>query len=208
MGGSRSRDVLEQQLPDALVDRWDIAIVSVGSNDVLHLVPVWRFRRRLDAIIGRLVEVSDEVILFGVGDLGTIPRLAFPLNKFASGAGHIADWVHRSVARRHQVSKIDQWKSTTAAFNSGLHMFSPDLFHPSPAGHQAWAEAVIPTLESAVERIEHRRESLKRPDMPRPVRIPGEATAVNAGSSRRAPGREPAATADASRAGASDGTTV
>ncbi len=65
----------------------------------------------------------------------------------------MADWVHRRVADRHGVLKIDQWNLTTAAFNSGLHMFSPDLFHPSPEGHRAWADALIPTMEEAVARL-------------------------------------------------------
>lgn len=153
-GGAKSRDVVEDQLPRALAEHWDVAVVSVGSNDIMRFVPVWRFEQRLDHIVASLREVCDAVVLFGVGDLGSIPRLAFPLDRIASGAGHVADWVHRRVAARHGVAKIDQWRLTTAAFNSGIHMFAPDLFHPSPIGHQAWADALIPTLDEVVARLE------------------------------------------------------
>jgi lysophospholipase L1-like esterase len=156
-GGAKAQDVVEHQLHRALEERWDVAIVSVGSNDIMRFVPVWRFEQRLDHIVASLKEVADAVVLFGVGDLGSIPRLAFPLDRIASGAGHVADWVHRRVAARHGIAKIDQWRLTTAAFNSGIHMFAPDLFHPSPIGHQAWADALIPTLDEVVAGLEGSR---------------------------------------------------
>lgn len=157
-GGAKSKDVLRMQLPRALQQQWDLAIVSVGSNDVLRLVPVWRFAERLDTIVHRLRERSRAVILFGVGDIGSIPRLPFPADRLAAGAGHVADWVHRRTARRHHVYKIDQWRLTTAAFNSGVHMFAPDMFHPSELGHRAWADALIPTVEAAVGDLAHSPE--------------------------------------------------
>jgi lysophospholipase L1-like esterase len=153
VGGAKSSDVLKSQVPLALQEQWDIAIVTVGSNDVLNMVPIRRFERHLDRIVEALSQVAGQIILFGVGDLGSIPRLPFPIDTFASGAGHLADRVHRKVAERHGVLKIDQWKLTTAAFNSGLHMFSPDLFHPGPEGHRAWADALIPTVEEALMRL-------------------------------------------------------
>ena len=154
VGGARSRDVLEDQLPAALASEWDIAVVSVGSNDVLNLVPIWLFERRLDEIVARLNVVARAVVLFGVGDLGSIPRVPFPLDRFAWWSGHIADWVHRRVAARYGVAKVDQWNQTTEPFNSGIHMFAPDLFHPSPAGHRAWAGALTPTLETVVGELD------------------------------------------------------
>lgn len=153
-GGARSHNVLEVQVPAALGRSWDITIVSVGSNDVMRLVPVWRFARRMDAIVEQLSERSRAVILFGVGDLGSIPRLPFPVDRIASAAGHVADWVHRRTATRFGVDKVDQWSLTTEPFNSGIHMFADDLFHPSPIGHQAWADALIPTVEDVVDRLE------------------------------------------------------
>lgn len=159
-GGARSQDVLELQVPQAMTSRWDITIISVGSNDVLHLVPIWLYSRRLDQIAERLGACSEVVILFGVGDLGSIPRLRFPVDRIASTAGRIADWAHRRTAERHGLPKVDQWRLTTAAFNSGLHMFAPDLFHPSAMGHQAWADALIPTVDEAIAHLEqHRRRS-------------------------------------------------
>lgn len=155
VGGAKSRDVLEDQVPVAEQHRYDLVIISVGSNDILRMVPVWQFERRLDEIVARLKDVSKSVILFGVGDLGSIPRLPYPIDRIANRSGHLADWVHRRVAERHRAAKVDQWTLTTEAFNSGVHMFSPDLFHPSPEGHLAWADAVMPTVESELAALKN-----------------------------------------------------
>lgn len=153
VGGSRSRNVLEEQVPVAEKQEYEVVIVSVGSNDILKMTPTWLFESRLDEIVGRMKAVSSSLILFGIGDLGSIPRFPYPIDRLAAGSGHVADWVHRRVAERHDVAKIDQWNLTTEAFNSGLHMFSPDLFHPSAEGHLAWADAVLPTLETELARL-------------------------------------------------------
>lgn len=152
-GGAKSLDVLEHQVPVLEGHSFDLVIVSVGSNDILRMVPVWQFERHLDEIVARLKKVSRSVILFGVGDLGSIPRLPYPIDRIASGSGHLADRVHRRVAERHDVPKVDQWALTTEAFNSGLHMFANDLFHASPEGHLAWADAVMPTIAFELTRL-------------------------------------------------------
>ena len=153
VGGAKSRDVLEVQVPAAEQNRYDLSIVSVGSNDILRMVPVWQFERRLDEIVVRLKAVSRAVILFGIGDLGSIPRFPYPVDRIAAGSGHLADRVHHRVAERNGVSKIDQWALTTSAFNSGLDMFASDLFHPSARGHLVWADALMSTVEAEVASV-------------------------------------------------------
>ena len=153
-GGARSNDVLEEQLPAAEATRPHVAIVSVGSNDILRMTPTWRFESRLDEIVMRLRRVSSSVILFGIGDLGAIPRFPYPVDRVAAVTARVADRVHRRVAERHGAAKVDQWALTTEAFNSGAHMFAPDLFHPSAEGHRAWADALIPTVEAELARLE------------------------------------------------------
>lgn len=149
VGGSKSRDVLELQVPVAEEVRPHLAVVSVGGNDILRGVPVPLFERRLEEIVQRLKAVCDGIVLMGVGDLGTIPRFPLPLNHVASLSGRIADGVHARVALRHGVVKVDHW-----AFDPeerwGPEMFCADLFHPNPSGHLSWAETVYPYVEQAL----------------------------------------------------------
>ena len=153
VGGARTDDLLEEQVARAEERTFDIVFVSAGANDMLRMKPVWGIERRLDEAVVRLQKISKSVILFGVGDVGSAPRFPFPADRLAWGSGHVADWVHRRVADRRGIAKIDQWELTTDAFNSGPHMWSEDLFHPSPEGHQAWADAAMLTLEEELVRI-------------------------------------------------------
>ena len=165
-GGARCRHVLERQLPLAEQIEYDIVIVSVCGNDILRLTPPWVLDRRLDEVVVRLQRVSPSVVLFGVGDLGALPRLPWPLDWAAASFGHAADWVHDRVARRRGIPKIDQWGLTAEAFNSGRHMFAADLFHPSPLGHLVWVNALLPTIEAELVRLgRESREAVSEPKM-------------------------------------------
>lgn len=152
VGGARSLNVLQNQVPAAVELDSDITMISVGGNDVMRAVPVRVFERNLEAIVAAMKTVSKEVVLMGVGDIGTVPRFPQPLGRVATLTGRVADRVHGRVAQRQGVAKVDHWGWSAEAFR-GPGMFSPDLFHPSPAGHRVWAETVLPEVEAAIERI-------------------------------------------------------
>ena len=75
VGGSRARDVIDGQLEAAAALAPDIAVVTVGSNDAIRATPVRRFTADLEHIVSRLEAVSGAVVVLGMGDLGSIPRL-------------------------------------------------------------------------------------------------------------------------------------
>jgi lysophospholipase L1-like esterase len=150
VGGARSLDVLMVQLPEVLAVRPHLAFVSVGSNDILHGIPVPWFERRLEEIVRRLVDAQAAVVLMGIGDLGSIPRLPPPLDRMAAASGRLGDRVHARVADRHGAVKVDHWGDSAKAFRSGSHMFAGDLFHPSAEGHRVWADTVYPFVAQAL----------------------------------------------------------
>ena len=152
VGGAQSADVLRGQVPAAIEIETDIALISVGGNDVLRATPVWVFERNLEAIVAAMRTSARAVVLMGVGDIGTIPRFPVPLDRLATLTGRLADGVHARVAARYGVGKADHWGWSAEAFRE-LRMFSPDLFHPSPAGHLVWADAVMPEIERALRGI-------------------------------------------------------
>lgn len=152
VGGARSIDLLRNQVPAAIELDSDITMISVGGNDVMRAVPVRVFERNLEAIVAVMKTVSREVVLMGVGDMGTIPRCPQPLDRVASMTGRIANRVHQRVAKRQGVHSVDHWGWSAEAFRDPV-MFSPDLFHPSPAGHRVWAQTVLPEVEEAIGRI-------------------------------------------------------
>jgi lysophospholipase L1-like esterase len=150
VGGSRAHDVLRDQVPLILATNPDVALVSVGSNDMLYGVPLKAFERNLQAIVTELRACTPTILLSGVGDLGTIPRLPFALTRIMRWRSNRADRIHALVASRHpEVIKVPIRERCGNAFeNPGI--YSPDLLHVSGEGHRLWAESAIPSIEAVL----------------------------------------------------------
>ncbi len=110
-GGAKAVDVVRHQLQPARDLAPDLALVSVGGNDVLRGVTVGAFRRHLTEIVAALTPVARVVMLSGVGDMGTIPRLPHPLADIARLRGRAFNRVHHELGRDYQVLVADQWSS-------------------------------------------------------------------------------------------------
>jgi lysophospholipase L1-like esterase len=152
VGGSRANDVLVGQLPDALALEPHLAVISVGANDATHATPLRRIETDLDAIVAAFGKIGTGVVLAGVGDLGNIPRLAFPLKALASRRSRAIDRVHARVADRYgHVVKVPVARRCDEFFRSA-DAFCPDLFHPNRAGHAVWADAAYPVIAAALAR--------------------------------------------------------
>jgi len=154
VGGARARDVLMYQVRAAVRIAPDIALVSVGANDALRRIRIGRFEAELTAIVTALRATGALVVLAGVGDVGTAPRLPFPLKMVVRERSRAADRVHARVAARHDgVVKVPIGELTNEQFRRRPELFCADLFHPSRAGHEVWAEAAYPVLEEVLAQL-------------------------------------------------------
>ena len=147
VGGATSSSALQTQVPEAEALDADLTFVAVGTNDVIHQVSLSLLEKNLDETVKRLSRVSNRVVVAGIGDLGTIPRLLPPLRQLASRRGRRADAVQALVADRHGAIKADLWGAAAEAFRTDPSIFSADLFHPAAPGHLVWADAAWEALE-------------------------------------------------------------
>lgn len=154
VGGATAATVLASQMESAILFRPDLTLVSVGANDALRGIPMHRFERHLNTVVGGLTEAGSLVITSGVGDLGSIPRLAPPLRQMVSQIGRRADRVHERVAEGHGAVKADQWSWAAAEFRGRADVWSADHFHPNDKGHAIWAETCWESLEPLLTRLE------------------------------------------------------
>lgn len=147
VGGATSADVARNQLPAALDFGPHLVVLSVGANDVIRGMPMRRLASNLDLIVSGLRQAGSQVIMSGVGNLGTIPRLAPPLRQMAARLGKRADRVHQRVAERHGAIKAEQWRWASGQFQTRSDVWSADRFHPNAAGHQIWATTCWEVVE-------------------------------------------------------------
>ncbi len=147
-GGSKASEVLAEQLEPALALRPDIAIVSVAANDAIRGVPPSRFRLELDEIVGSLVEAGARVVVVGVGDIGSIPRLPRFLRWYLTKRSAVFDQVSADIAARYPGAvKVDVRGELSKAFWAEQTMFSGDRFHASSHGHKHFAHHVSIAME-------------------------------------------------------------
>jgi lysophospholipase L1-like esterase len=151
--GARVADVLSSQLAGALRSKPDIVVTAVGTNDAVHHTPLGRLERSFDRLVRALCEGSPAVVVGGVGDLGGIARVPFPLTVLLRARGRRVDHVIRTVVSAHPAHYIDV-SSVDAAFRrGGRQLFSPDLFHPNDLGHALWAQAAGPVVLHAARSV-------------------------------------------------------
>ncbi len=153
IGGSRAVDVARSQLGGAIGWSPDIAFVSVGANDALKGVSIRTFERHLGTVVAGLVTTSALVVLSGVGDLGSIPRLLPPLDRIYRARGLQMNDVHHQVGARLGAVVADQWSWAAHEFARRPDLFSADLFHPGPDGHRIWAAVAGETIAPHLARF-------------------------------------------------------
>lgn len=152
VGGAQARDVIDGQLEEAVRLRPTVATVNVGSNDALRGVRLGAYERRLGIIVERLTDTGAGVMVWGVGDLGSIPRFPPFLRWLSAVRSRAFDAAARTVALRHPGAvKVHTIGSVSAKrFYQEPDLWAGDLFHASDAGHRMLAEASQPTFEAAL----------------------------------------------------------
>lgn len=151
VGGSKSRDVVEGQLAEAVRLEPDIAIVSVGANDAIRATTVARYRADIEEITDALRAVGAVVVLMGVGDLGSIPRLPHSLRPILTARAAAFNREAEEVAATSTtIVKIHVAGRISTAFWDDPDLFGPDQFHAGPEGHRIFAEEILPAMRAAL----------------------------------------------------------
>lgn len=149
--GAQVHEVIDDQLPLLQATDADLVFVSIGANDVTALTRDPTFRSRYGRMVTTIEELARgaEVVLVGIPDIGTAPRLAVPLRQIAGWRAAQLDDEIAQVARERGHRYVDLADRTGHIFSSDPdRYFAGDGYHPSAAGHEVWADAVVASLGS------------------------------------------------------------
>ena len=149
--GAQSRD-LDAQVDLALENPPDVSVIIIGANDVTHSARHGDAIRFLAEAVRRLQEAGSKVVVGTCPDLGTVRPIAPPLRQ-------VARTLSRRLAAGQTVAVVEAG-ATTVSLGALLgpdfdrepaHYFGEDRFHPSAAGYQSVAAALLPSLAAALE---------------------------------------------------------
>jgi hypothetical protein len=146
--GAESRN-LDGQIDELLqrVPAPDVAVISVGANDVTHRLAPAVSVRYLDGAVRRLRALGTEVVVGTCPDLGTIEPMRQPLRYVArrwSRALAAAQTIVAVEAGARSVSLADLMAADLA--ERPHEMFAADRFHPSEAGYARMAAVLLPSV--------------------------------------------------------------
>jgi lysophospholipase L1-like esterase len=150
VSGSRVGD-LGPQVSRALLAKPDVAVVLIGANDATHGTSPRRLRPALVGAVRRLRSAGVPVVLGACPDLGAARAIARPLRDVLAAYGRLIAEVETEAASREGAVVVDLAGTTGPAFRAEpAATLSSDAFHPSCAGYDLWARALLPGLRRAV----------------------------------------------------------
>ncbi|MDQ3877661.1 MAG: SGNH/GDSL hydrolase family protein [Actinomycetota bacterium] len=151
VSGARVHDVLTDQVPEAVRAAPDLVFVGVGANDVTHLTRLGSIESDTRAILRHLEATGATIVLAGPPDMRARAWLE-PLRTLAGWRGRQVASVMASAASDEGVSVVPLAQKTGPFFAAHPDTaYAADDFHPGPAGYQAWADAIFPALERALQ---------------------------------------------------------
>jgi lysophospholipase L1-like esterase len=143
--GARARDVVERVvMRDDGRLAFDIALVSVGVNDVTGLTSTRAFARHVRALMAHLHARAPDatIVLAGIPPLHRFPLLPEPLRSVLGRRARILDAVLRDVAARTPGVHFIE-----TPFEARDADFSPDGFHPNAEAVAVWGAHLARVLD-------------------------------------------------------------
>jgi lysophospholipase L1-like esterase len=152
VSGAEWSDVRKDQLAQATQLDADVVLISAGANDVTGGTSGSSLKKDVTAIVETLRKGNPDVtiLMTGVPDMGSTPRLPQPLRWLAGERAKSLNGVVRETGARLEVPVIPILERTGATFRADHDLFSVDRFHPDARGYAVWMAVIEESLRKAV----------------------------------------------------------
>lgn len=153
VSGAVTADVRDEQIP-RIERRVDVIVIVIGSNDVTHFTPPWRFDDLTRTMLERALEHSPDaaVVLGGIPLFGEATALDQPLRAVVDGYAAVLRGVQRRTATSVDgVTFVNIATEASPRFVGVEDAMSRDGFHPAATGYGFWADALAPAIAEALQ---------------------------------------------------------
>lgn len=140
--GAGVKDVLEEQVPEALEQNPDFIVLMVGVNDVHDLKIASYFKEYYTQILKQLNQTKAKVTLITIPYLGSDLVLFPPWDVNIESETENFNYIINSLAQDYGLKVIDLHDKFKNDFKKTSKLYCSDQFHPSDEGYKAWANYI------------------------------------------------------------------
>lgn len=141
--GATSVDVLQDQLPQAIVEQPDHITLLVGINDMHNRLSTEDFSKNFQQILTELQDKTKaKIIVINISYLGANNLLLPPLNYWFDYQTQKFNDIIFSLSKGDRIKFIDLYSQTHQQFFYQTDFYSSDLFHPSGQGYLLWGQII------------------------------------------------------------------
>jgi lysophospholipase L1-like esterase len=153
VSGARAGDLSGQldRIPVGL--KADLAVMLVGANDATHASVPSRVGKDVGQAVRRLRAANTSVVVGTCPDMGAPPAIDEPMRAILGAFGRRIASAEAGSVRSAGGVPVDLAALTGRAFRANHADFASDSFHPSAAGYQLWAQALLPSARKAISAL-------------------------------------------------------
>ena len=144
---------LGRQTGLALAAGADIAVITIGGNDIRDKVPPWRSAELLGAAVAALRAQRIPVVVGSCPDFGVIPSIPQPLRRVLRAWSHRLAHLQERAASGSGALVVPLGRLISPDFAGRRELFAGDGFHPSGLGYARAVQALAPAVRQALERF-------------------------------------------------------
>jgi len=145
--GDRVKNVIENQLPQALALKPNLVTVSIGVNDIRGRVKLSEFEKDLTYLISTLQNKTDaRVLINNIPDFSALPTLPIYIRIASKILIHRFNRSIKKISDNFNLTLVDIFKVSRHFCKQWKSFISKDGLHPSDAGYALWAETIISNL--------------------------------------------------------------
>lgn len=141
--GDESKDVLKNQLPQALAQNPDYVTVFIGINDIHNKREFSDYRLNMLSILDSLlVSTHAQIYVVNLPYLGANKLVVFPYSNILDIRTKQFNSILESVCQNDRIHLIDLYSGSRDKLNSEKDNYAVDLFHPSDKGYLLWSKII------------------------------------------------------------------
>jgi lysophospholipase L1-like esterase len=142
--GATASDVLESQVPRALLTRPRLITLGIGINDVGLQAADDAFAVNLEEVVVQLHKLGARMAIANIPDLALAPAIAQLVSRsIYERRIELFNEHVTATAARHGLTLVDLYTWSRDLPGARPELFSPDGFHPSALGYDVWAERML-----------------------------------------------------------------